>query len=147
MRLVYAPARAIGEYGGEVDNWMWPRHTGDFSFLRGYVGKDGKPADYSPDNVPFRPDRFLKIATEPLKEGDFTMIMGYPGRTYRYRLASEITNDTQFHYPQRIKTLARLDRDPRSAWRHLQGGRDQARQHAQGPRSTRPRTTRACSRA
>ena len=103
VRLVYAPARAIGEYGGEVDNWMWPRHTGDFSFLRGYVGKDGKPADYSPDNVPFRPDRFLKIATEPIKEGDFTMIMGYPGRTYRYRLASEIANDTGFYYPQRIK--------------------------------------------
>lgn len=105
VRLVYAPPRAIGEYGGEVDNWMWPRHTGDFSFLRGYVGKDGKPADYSPDNVPFRPDRFLKIATEPLREGDFTMILGYPGRTYRYRLASEIDHDTSFYYPQRIKLL------------------------------------------
>lgn len=105
VRLVYAPARGIGEYGGEVDNWMWPRHTGDFSFLRAYVGPDGKPADYSPDNVPFRPERFLRIATDPVKEGDFTMIVGYPGRTFRYRLASEIAHDLERAYPARIKLL------------------------------------------
>jgi len=105
VRLVYAPPRGIGEFGGETDNWMWPRHTGDFSFLRAYVGPDGKPAPYSPDNVPFKPDRFLKIASEPLKEGDFTMIIGYPGMTYRYRLASEIASDLTFSYPNRIQTL------------------------------------------
>lgn len=105
VRLVYAPPRGIGEYGGEVDNWMWPRHTGDFSFLRAYVGPDGSPADYSPDNVPFRPERFLRIATEPVKNGDFTMIVGYPGRTYRYRLASEIAHDLEHAYPARITLL------------------------------------------
>jgi hypothetical protein len=105
VRLVYAPPRAIGEYGGEVDNWMWPRHTGDYSFLRAYVGPDGKPADYSPSNVPYHPVRWLKIATDPLREGDFTMIMGYPGRTMRYRLANAIAEDTEFNYPQQIRQL------------------------------------------
>lgn len=105
VRLVYAPPRGIGEYGGETDNWMWPRHTGDFSFLRAYVGPDGKPAPYSPDNVPFRPDRFLRIASDPLKEGDFTMIVGYPGKTFRYRLASEIASDLEFNHPKRIQML------------------------------------------
>lgn len=104
VRLVYAPPRAIGEYGGETDNWMWPRHTGDFSYLRAYVGPDGKPAEFSPSNVPFKPDRFLKVATEPIKEGEFVMIMGYPGRTMRYRLASAMQDDLEFNYPQRIKT-------------------------------------------
>ena len=108
MRLVYAPPRAIGEYGGEVDNWVWPRHTGDYSFLRAYVGKDGKPADYSPDNVPFKPDRYLKVAAAPLAEGDFTFILGYPGRTMRYRAASSIAEDTTFYYPQRIQLLKDL---------------------------------------
>ena len=108
VRLVYAPPRAIGEYGGEVDNWVWPRHTGDYSFLRAYVGKDGKPADYSPDNVPYRPERYLKVATTPLAEGDFTLILGYPGRTMRYRTAASIAEDTNFYYPQRIALLKDL---------------------------------------
>ena len=102
VRLVYAPPRAIGEYGGEVDNWMWPRHTGDFSFLRAYVGKDGKPADYSVDNVPYKPERFLKVAQGHLKDGDFTMILGYPGRTFRYRIGASIADDTDYNYPARI---------------------------------------------
>jgi hypothetical protein len=102
VRLVYAPPRAIGEYGGEVDNWMWPRHTGDISFLRAYVGKDGKPADYSADNVPYKPERFLKVAQDHLRDGDFTMIMGYPGRTFRYRIAAAIAEDTEYSYPKRI---------------------------------------------
>ncbi len=104
VRLVYAPPRAIGEYGGEVDNWMWPRHTGDISFLRAYVGKDGKPADYSADNVPYKPERFLKIAQGHLRDGDFTMIMGYPGRTFRYRIAAAVAEDTLYTYPNRIAT-------------------------------------------
>ncbi len=108
VRLVYAPPRSVGEFGGEVDNWEWPRHTGDYSFLRAYVGRDGKPADYSPDNVPFTPDRFIRIATTPLSEGDFTFILGYPGRTMRYRAASSVAEDTEFYYPQRIALLKDL---------------------------------------
>jgi hypothetical protein len=104
VRLVYAPPRSIGEYGGETDNWMWPRHTGDWSYLRAYVGADGKPADFNAANVPFKPERFLKVATVPVKEGDFTMIMGYPGRTMRYRLAASLQDDLEFNYPQRVKT-------------------------------------------
>ncbi|MEW6337977.1 MAG: S46 family peptidase [Acidobacteriota bacterium] len=103
VRLVYAPPRSIGEYGGEVDNWMWPRHTGDFSFLRAYVGPDGKPADYSPENVPYRPARWLKVATAPVREGDFTMILGYPGRTMRFRTSTAIADDLEFNYPNRIE--------------------------------------------
>jgi hypothetical protein len=108
VRLVCAPPNATGDFGGEVDNWMWPRQTGDYSFLRAYVGPDGKPADYSPDNVPFRPDRWLKIAAAPLGDGDFTMILGYPGRTFRYRTATAIADDLGFEYPQRIRTLKDL---------------------------------------
>lgn len=99
VRLVYAPPGAIGNYGGEVDNWMWPRHTGDFSFYRAYVGKDGKPAAYSPDNVPYRPRHWLKLADQPLGEGDFVMVAGYPGRTSRYALASEFDDTAGWTYP------------------------------------------------
>lgn len=105
VRLVYAPARAIGEFGGEVDNWMWPRHTGDYSFFRAYVGPDGKPADFSPANVPYKPDRFLKLAEGGVKDGDFTMIIGYPGRTMRYRIAALVAQDTEFTYPHQIDLL------------------------------------------
>ena len=108
VRLVYAPPRSIGDYGGEVDNWVWPRHTGDYSFLRAYVGPDGKPADYSPNNVPFKPDRWLSIAKEPLKNGDFAFIMGYPGKTMRYRTAAAVAEDTAFYYPERINLLKQL---------------------------------------
>lgn len=93
VRLVYAPPQDLGNYGGEVDNWMWPRHTCDFSFLRAYVSKDGVGVDYSPENVPYKPKVWLKISTEGVKEGDFTFVMGYPGRTYRNSLAVEIEND------------------------------------------------------
>jgi hypothetical protein len=102
VRLVYAPPRAIGEYGGEIDNWEWPRHTGDFSFLRAYVGPDGKPADFALENVPYRPARWLKISVAPLDEGDFTMILGYPGRTYRYKIAAAVAEDADHYYPNRI---------------------------------------------
>lgn len=90
IRLVYAPPTAIGNYGGEVDNWYWPRHTGDFSFMRVYVGPDGKPAKYSKQNIPYRPKMFLPISIAGFKEGDFAMIMGFPGRTFRYRTVPEI---------------------------------------------------------
>ncbi|MGB9906779.1 MAG: S46 family peptidase [Candidatus Saccharicenans sp.] len=93
VRLVYAPPQDLGNYGGEIDNWMWPRHTCDFSFLRAYVSKDGVGVDYSPENVPYKPKVWLKISTEGVKEGDFTFVMGYPGRTYRNNLAVEIEYD------------------------------------------------------
>ncbi|MGO1073121.1 S46 family peptidase [Lysobacter sp. CA199] len=99
VRLVYAPPGSVGNYGGEVDNWMWPRHTGDFSFYRAYVGKDGKPAAYSKDNVPYQPKRFLKIADKPLGDGDFVMVAGYPGRTSRYALASDFDATENWTYP------------------------------------------------
>jgi hypothetical protein len=106
MRVVYVPARSIGEYGGEIDNWMWPRHTGDFSFLRAYVGPDGRPADFSPNNVPYRPLHYFPIARTPLRPGDFTMILGYPGTTKRWHTAAEIANEVRANLPGRIGLLA-----------------------------------------
>ena len=99
VRLAYAPPGSVGKFGGDVDNWMWPRHTGDFAFYRAYVGKDGKPAAYSPDNVPFKPRHWLKFADQPLGEGDFVMVAGYPGSTNRYALAAEFDNVAQWSYP------------------------------------------------
>lgn len=83
IRIVYVPPRSIGEFGGESDNWIWPRHNGDFSFLRAYVSKDGSAKEYSKDNVPFKPKKFLKINPNGVSENDFIFILGYPGRTYR----------------------------------------------------------------
>ena len=90
VRLVYAPPISIGNYGGETDNWMWPRHTGDFSLMRAYVGPDGKHAKYAKENVPCKPKAFLPISSQGFKEDDFAMIMGFPGTTYRYRTSPEI---------------------------------------------------------
>lgn len=85
VRLVYAPPQSIGNFGGETDNWVWPRHTGDFSIMRAYVSKDGKAETFSKENVPFNPKKFLKINPNGVEEGDFVFILGYPGRTYRHR--------------------------------------------------------------
>ena len=90
VRLVGAPPSSIGKYGGDTDNWMWPRHTGDFSIFRVYTAPDGSPAEYSPDNVPLKPKKYLKVSAKGVKDGDFAMIMGYPGTTNRYLLASEV---------------------------------------------------------
>ncbi|MEQ1579534.1 MAG: S46 family peptidase [Steroidobacteraceae bacterium] len=100
VRLVHAPPEGVGKFGGDTDNWMWPRHTGDFAFYRAYVGKDGKPADFSRDNVPYRPRLHLKLATAGIKEGDFVMVAGYPGRTNRHRLASEVAYTFERAYPE-----------------------------------------------
>lgn len=99
VRLVYAPPGSVGNYGGEVDNWMWPRHTGDFSFYRAYVGKDGKPAAFAADNVPYQPKHWLKIADKPLGAGDFVMVAGYPGSTSRYALAEDFDATAGWTYP------------------------------------------------
>jgi hypothetical protein len=95
VRLVYAPPNTIGNYGGDIDNWMWPRHTGDFSFLRAYVSKDNFGAPYSKDNVPYRPKSYFKISLDGLEDGDFTFIMGYPGRTYRNFSYGELQSDIE----------------------------------------------------
>lgn len=108
VRLVYAPPDSVGKFGGDVDNWMWPRHTGDFSFYRAYVGKDGKPAAYSRDNVPYRPKHWLKFADQPLGAGDFVMVAGYPGRTNRYALVAEFENTAGWVYPTVAQTFEQV---------------------------------------
>jgi hypothetical protein len=95
IRLVYAPPQDLGTFGGDIDNWMWPRHTCDFAFLRAYVSKDNVGVDFSKDNVPYKPKSILKISIDGFKEGDFTFIMGYPGRTYRNYTLSELQFDME----------------------------------------------------
>jgi hypothetical protein len=118
VRLVHAPPAGVGKFGGDTDNWMWPRHTGDYGFYRAYVSKDGKAADYSKDNVPYVPKHFLKIAKEGVKEGDFIMALGYPGRTNRHRLPSEVAFTFDWNYPAFIKTsgetLAIIERETKN---------------------------------
>lgn len=92
IKLVYAPARAVGEYGGEIDNFEWPRHTGDFSFYRAYV-----------NGQPYKPKHWLKVATEGVNDGDLVMVAGYPGRTFRYKTADEVRNYKEFVYPSSIR--------------------------------------------
>lgn len=108
VRLVYAPPRAIGNYGDEVDNFVWPRHSGDFTVLRAYVGPDGKPADYSKDNQPYHPPAHLQIATEGVNEGDFVMLAGYPGITYRHRTAAEFADQVQWRLPKSVEVMKQL---------------------------------------
>ncbi len=100
IRLVGAPPESVGKFGGDTDNWEWPRHTGDFSIFRVYTSKDGKPAEYSKDNVPLKPKYFLPVSIKGVKDGDFAMIYGYPGGTNRYetsygiKLKNDIENPT-----------------------------------------------------
>jgi hypothetical protein len=93
IRIVYAPPQDLGNFGGDIDNWMWPRHTCDFAFLRAYVSEDNIGLDFSPDNIPYQPSSVLKISIDGFKEGDFTFVMGYPGRTYRNHTLSELQFD------------------------------------------------------
>jgi len=99
VRLVYVPNRQIGEYGGETDNWVWPRHTGDFSFMRAYVAPNGNPAKYSKNNVPYTPKKFLKVNPKGTNEEDFVFILGYPGKTFRHRPAQFIEYQQKFVLP------------------------------------------------
>ncbi|GGC89190.1 S46 family peptidase [Undibacterium terreum] len=103
VRLVHAPPSGVGKFGGDTDNWMWPRHTGDYGYYRAYVSKDGKSADYSKDNVPYVPKHFLRLAKEGVKDGDFVMVTGYPGRTNRHRLPSEVAYTFDWNYPAYVK--------------------------------------------
>ena len=95
VRLAYAPPQDLGNFGGETDNWMWPRHTCDFSFLRAYVAPDGSAADYSPSNVPYKPKVWLRVSLDGFEEGDFTFVMGYPGRTFRNYALAELRSDQE----------------------------------------------------
>ncbi len=106
VRIVYMPPLAIGNYGGDIDNWMWPRHTGDFAFARVYVSPDGVGRKYDPENVPYQPKKWLKISTRDLNEGDFTMIMGFPGRTSRYRTSHSAIYNRELYYPDWLKKAA-----------------------------------------
>jgi hypothetical protein len=105
VRLVYAPPKSIGYYGGDPDNFEWPRHCGDFAFLRAYVGADGNPANFGKDNVPFKPKKFLPINAAGIKEGDFAMIMGYPGSTFRYRESYSVEYRQNIQLPDQIAAL------------------------------------------
>ena len=110
VRLVGAPPSAVGKFGGDTDNWMWPRHTGDFSMFRIYADKDNNPAEYSKDNVPYQPKKFFRISTTGVKEGDFTFIYGFPGRTQEYIHSEGVRYIVETGDPQKIhlRTL-RLD--------------------------------------
>ncbi len=108
IRIVYSPPLAIGNYGGETDNWMWPRHTGDFSFLRVYATPDGKGAEYSVQNVPYHPKVWLKVAQGDLKDGDFNFIIGYPGFTTRYRSSTSVQWNQEYNYPFAINNFKEI---------------------------------------
>lgn len=103
VRLVGAPPSSIGKFGGDTDNWMWPRHTGDFSLFRVYANTDNEPAVYSEENIPYKPKKHLEISLKGVKEGDFTMVYGFPGRTERYLASHEVDYLMNQEYPERIK--------------------------------------------
>jgi len=107
LRLVYAPAGGIGYYGGDTDNWMWPRHTGDFSFLRAYVGKDGKPADFAADNVPYQPKHWLRVSKRPVAQGDLVLAAGFPGSTQRNQPLTVVREAVEWRYPRTIERTER----------------------------------------
>ncbi len=108
VRLAYAPPRSIGEYGGEVDNWEWPRHTGDFCFLRAYVAPDGTPRPYDPANVPYHPKHWLEVSRDGVHEGDLVLIMGYPGRTERYLTSVALADRQTVTFPLRHRLLSQV---------------------------------------
>ena len=103
VRFVGAPPSSIGKYGGDTDNWMWPRHTGDFSVFRVYSGPDGKPAEYSEDNIPLKPKHYLPVSVKGVEPDDFAMVFGYPGGTQRYMTSFGIEEQLQITHPNRIK--------------------------------------------
>jgi hypothetical protein len=102
IRIVYAPPESVGAFGGEIDNWRWPRQSGDVAFFRAYVGKDGMPADYAESNVPYQPPAFLKLATSALKEGDLVLVTGYPGSTSLLAPAVEMKEIQSKLYPEQL---------------------------------------------
>ena len=99
VRIVYSPSDSIGRYGGDIDNWLWPRHTGDFAFYRAYVSPEGKATEFSKENVPYQPKHVLKVSEKGIEEGDFVMVAGYPGSTSRYSRLAEVNNVFGWEYP------------------------------------------------
>ncbi len=120
IRVVYVPPSAIGNYGGDIDNWMWPRHTGDFSFMRVYMAPDGSGRKYNKENVPYKPKYWLKIAKDGLKEGDQTFIMGYPGSTTRYRTSWSAEENLKYSNPAKIKYFGEIIKLLESFWKDSQ---------------------------
>jgi len=102
VRMVYAPPRGLADFGGEVDNWQWPRHSADFAMVRAYVGPDGEPADFAPENVPYKPPYWLTPSAEGVAPGDFVAVTGYPGGTDRYARASELLFHIETVYPAEL---------------------------------------------
>lgn len=142
VRLVGAPPSSVGKFGGDTDNWMWPRHTGDFSYFRIYANRDNQPAKYSPDNVPYKPKKFFKISIKGIQPNDFTLVFGYPGRTQEYLPSQAIQQIMEQGDPDKIKIrdvklsilAADMDKDPKvriqyaakyantsNAWKKWQG--------------------------
>lgn len=107
VRLVGAPPSAVGKFGGDTDNWMWPRHTGDFSLFRVYTAPDGSPAEYSEDNVPMKPRHYLPVSLDGVQEGDFTMVFGFPGRTDRYRSSYGVEQALNYYNPSIVEVRDR----------------------------------------
>jgi hypothetical protein len=103
VRLVYAPAEGIGVFGGETDNWRWPRHTGDWSYYRAYVNKQGRPAAYAKENIPYKPKHWLQVSAEGTKPGELVFVVGYPGRTQRYQTYAEVRETTEWSFPRSVR--------------------------------------------
>lgn len=108
IRIVYSPPMSIGKFGGDIDNWMWPRHTGDFSFLRVYASPKGEGSEFNEANIPYKPKVWLKVATEDLKDGDFTFILGFPGATTRYRTSNSASWNLKYNYPFSIQNFGEI---------------------------------------
>lgn len=128
VRIVYAPPKNIGFFGGDPDNFEWPRHDGDFTFMRVYAGADGKPAEYAPTNVPYKPKKSLSISMAGVKENDFVMVMGYPGSTRRYRESYSVAYNQDVAMPflidvlnKQMEELQNIGRDNRELQIKLQG--------------------------
>jgi hypothetical protein len=103
IRLVYAPAEGIGVFGGETDNWRWPRHTGDWSYLRAYISKEGKSVPFSKENVPYKPKHWLQVSSAGANPGELIFVVGYPGRTQRYQTYAEVKETAEWSYPRSIR--------------------------------------------
>jgi hypothetical protein len=120
VRLVGAPPSSIGKYGGDTDNWMWPRHTGDFTVLRIYTAPDGSPAEYAKENIPLKPAYHLPVSLKGVEREDFSMIWGFPGRTSRYLTSFGVEYNVEHFQPLIVKMLERrletmkkhMDRNP-----------------------------------
>ena len=126
VRLVYAPAAGIGNFGGETDNWQWPRHTGDWSFYRAYVSKDGMAVPYAKDNVPYKPKHWLKVSPQGASPGDLVFVAGYPGRTYRLNAYDDVRETVEWNLPRsirrstdRIAILEKLGKDDKETALHV----------------------------